>query len=104
MTQIIMGLKHLHTHNMTHGSLNCKNIIVDEYGNIKLSNYGELNHLFETYAIKNQEVNISLKMQNENSSDLLELKRMKQNDILGIGCTIYEFVTGEIINSSNTNF
>ena len=29
---------------------------------------------------------------------------MKQNDILGIGCTVYEMVTGEIINSSNLNF
>jgi hypothetical protein len=29
---------------------------------------------------------------------------MKQNDILGIGCTVYEMVTGEFINSSNQNF
>ena len=29
---------------------------------------------------------------------------MKQNDILGIGCTVYEIVTGEVINNSNQNF
>lgn len=29
---------------------------------------------------------------------------MTQNDILGIGCIVYEMVTGEAINSSNQNF
>jgi len=29
---------------------------------------------------------------------------MKQNDILGVGCTVYEMVTGEIITSCNQNF
>jgi hypothetical protein len=35
---------------------------------------------------------------------MLDLQTLKQNDILGIGCTIYEMVTGEVINSSNKNF
>jgi len=35
---------------------------------------------------------------------MLDLNTLQQNDILGIGCTIYEMVTGEIINESNQNF
>ena len=90
-----MGLEHLHKRNVTHGDLNCKNVIVDEYGNVQLSNYGNLNQLFETCAIKNDQDNLSQQMLV--STD--ELMAMKQNDILGIGFTVYEFMTGEIVNS-----
>jgi hypothetical protein len=37
---------------MTHGNLNIQNLLLDVYGIIKLSDYGNLNQLLETYAIK----------------------------------------------------
>jgi len=35
---------------------------------------------------------------------MLDVKTLQQNDILGIGCIIYEIVTGEVINKNNQNF
>ena len=58
--QIIEGLEHLQKRSMTHGNLNCKNVIIDEYGSVALSNYGNLNQLFETCAIRNNKDDLSL--------------------------------------------
>ncbi len=108
--QICEGIKFLHSSDITHGNLNSQNILLDVYGVIKLSDYGNMNQLLETYAIKialaSEERLYSEQIRNTGteSCDLLDLKTMKQNDILGIGCTVYEMVTGEIVNSSNQNF
>ena len=108
--QILDGVKFLHSRNMTHGNLNSQNLLLDVYGVIKLSDYGNLNQLLETYAIKiisdYDERLYSEQIRNEgtNSWEMLDLQALKQNDILGIGCTVYEMVTGEVINSSNKNF
>jgi hypothetical protein len=45
---------------MVHGNLNCKNVNLDKYGNVELSNYGNLNQLFETYAIRNDGDTLSM--------------------------------------------
>jgi len=37
---------------MSHGNLNCQNLLIDVYGTIKLSDYGNLNQLLESYAVK----------------------------------------------------
>jgi serine/threonine protein kinase len=50
--QILEGIKTLHSKNMTHGNLNCQNLILDVFGVIKLSDYGNLNQLLETHAHK----------------------------------------------------
>jgi serine/threonine protein kinase len=50
--QILDGIKFLHSNNMAHGNLNSQNLLLDVYGVIKLSDYGNLNQLLETYAIK----------------------------------------------------
>jgi serine/threonine protein kinase len=50
--QILDGIKYLHGRDMTHGNLNSQNIFIDIYGAIKLSDYGNLNQLLETFAVK----------------------------------------------------
>lgn len=50
--QILDGVKFLHSKNLTHGNLNSQNLLIDVYGVIKLTDYGNLNQLLETYAIK----------------------------------------------------
>lgn len=39
LTQILLGLKKLHDNGITHGNLNPSNIIFDENGHIKISDY-----------------------------------------------------------------
>jgi mitogen-activated protein kinase kinase kinase len=108
--QICDGIKFLHSSDMTHGNLNSQNLLLDVYGVIKLSDYGNMNQLLETYAIKIVSAELEslyseqIRNTGTESCDLLDLLTMKQNDILGIGCTVYEMVTGEVINSSNQNF
>jgi hypothetical protein len=80
---------------MTHGNLNCKNIIVNEADNLELSNYGNLNQLCMAHAVWNDDGNLSLYFLEKMDS----LTTEKGNDILGIGFTVYEIVTGEIVSS-----
>ena len=51
IVQICDGIKFLHSRHMTHGNLNSQNLILDVYGNIKLSDYGNMNQILETYAV-----------------------------------------------------
>jgi hypothetical protein len=60
VNQIIAGLEHLQEKKMTHGNLNCKNIIVNEAGNLELSNYGNFNQLCMAHAVWNDDGNLSL--------------------------------------------
>ena len=82
---------------MTHGSLDCSNIMLDTFGNIKLVEFGNFNHLLNIYARKTTD------KEDHIICELGYLKSQHRNDIFCVGYSIYEMVTGEVVND-NLNF
>ena len=50
--QIIDGVNFIHSRDLTHGNLNCGNIMIGNHSLLVLSDYGNLNQMLETLAHK----------------------------------------------------
>lgn len=105
--QLMEAIKYVHMSKQFHGNINCQNILLDIYGTIKLADYCGPTQIGVMFGVPRQGASSADYTQPLNLEDLRSSKdvvRLQQGDILGIGISIYEMVTGEVVNDSNANF
>ncbi|KAF6152664.1 hypothetical protein GIB67_008101 [Kingdonia uniflora] len=88
------GLSYLHTHqNMVHGNLTSQNILLDEQGNTKISDYG-LSRLMTSAA--NSNVIATASALGYRAPELSKLKKAStKTDVYSLGVIMLELLTGK---------
>jgi hypothetical protein len=79
--------------------------MIGNHNLLVLSDFGNLNQLLETFAhrVIATEAELPHDSFDKMDDDILSYG-WEQNDIFGLGCCIYEMLTGEIISKFNLNF
>eukprot|EP01012_Entosiphon_sulcatum_P046267 TRINITY_DN6208_c0_g1_i1.p1 TRINITY_DN6208_c0_g1~~TRINITY_DN6208_c0_g1_i1.p1 ORF type:complete len:617 (+),score=67.14 TRINITY_DN6208_c0_g1_i1:26-1876(+) len=90
--QILHGLEYLHAHNILHRDIKASNILVNQQGVIKLSDFGTSLTLDGSQTIKRELVGTPLYMAPET---IREAKYSRASDVWALACTIIQMLTGK---------
>ena len=96
-TQLLLGLKTLHENGIIHCNLKPSNILIDEYGNVKICDFKK--------SLKVSTMNASLIKKNKNAMtpcytapELFQEEGMYsfKSDLWALGCIMYELAVGQV--------
>ena len=95
--QLLLGLEYLHQNNIVHRDIKCANILVDNGGTVKLTDFGASKRLQTNSIYEGYELSKSLKgspywMAPEVAS---QKGHSYPADIWSLGCMIIEMITGQ---------
>ena len=94
MTQILSAVQNAHAHNIIHRDLKPQNILVDEDGNVKISDFGIAIALSETAMTQTNTLLGSVHyLSPEQARGSMATK---QSDIYSLGIVLYELLTGMV--------
>ncbi|WP_424349764.1 Stk1 family PASTA domain-containing Ser/Thr kinase [Latilactobacillus sp. 5-91] len=94
MTQILSAVQNAHAHNIIHRDLKPQNILVDEDGNVKISDFGIAIALSETAMTQTNTLLGSVHyLSPEQARGAMATKR---SDIYSLGIVLYELLTGMV--------
>jgi len=100
--QICDGLSHAHEHGVIHRDLKPENILFDQFGRIKIADFG--------IAITKKSQRKTKETQLLGSAHYMSPEQIQsrpidhRSDIYSLGCIIYEKITGEHVFSANNDF
>ncbi|MCX7544371.1 bifunctional serine/threonine-protein kinase/formylglycine-generating enzyme family protein [Marinicella gelatinilytica] len=100
--QICDGLSHAHEHGVIHRDLKPENILFDQFGRIKIADFG--------IAISKKTQRKTKETQLLGSAHYMSPEQIQsrpinhRSDIYSLGCIIYEKITGEHVFSANSDF
>ncbi len=100
--QICDGLSHAHEHGVIHRDLKPDNILFDQFGRIKIADFG--------IAITKKSQRKTKETQLLGSAHYMSPEQIQsrpidhRSDIYSLGCIIYEKITGEHVYSANNDF
>lgn len=98
--QLSNGLSFVHKNQIIHRDLKPQNILVTQYGILKIADFGLCKSIKFRNNLSNEVVTLWYR-----APELLENKKYSYEiDIFSIGCIVYEMVTGEILLYGNDNY
>lgn len=100
--QICEGLSHAHEHGVIHRDLKPENILFDQFGRIKIADFGIA--ISKKSQRKTKETQL-LGSAHYMSPEQIQSKPVdRRSDIYSLGCIIYEKITGDHVFSGNGDF
>lgn len=101
--QILSGLNYLHDRNIIHGNIKCANVLVDNYGVVKLADIGMAQQLVKLNIVKPCNGSHVLYMAPEMRGTEIKPSSCAA-DIWSVGCTVLEMAIGKpLIEDSTLN-
>lgn len=94
--QVLHGLKAAHDKGLVHGNIKPENVVLDEHGNAKLSDFGLSNLVALDDTV--EQVYIGVSAVEYKAPELLKSRDAEtvQSDIYSLGMLFYEMLTGEV--------
>lgn len=90
--QILLGLQYLHSQNIIHRDVKGGNVLVDEHGNVYLSDFGSAKKF--TKELQKKEKVLEGTPNYMPPEVIIDSKYKKASDIYALGCTVLEMLTG----------
>ncbi len=102
LCQICDGLSHAHQHGIIHRDLKPENILFDQFGRIKIADFGIA--ISKNAKRKTKETQL-LGSAHYMSPEQIQSKEIdRHSDIYSLGCIIYEKLTGDHVFQANNDF
>ncbi len=102
LCQICDGLDHAHQHGIIHRDLKPENILFDQFGRIKIADFGIA--ISKNVKRKTKETQL-LGSAHYMSPEQIQSKEIdRHSDIYSLGCIIYEKLTGDHVFQANNDF
>ncbi|XP_059159309.1 uncharacterized protein LOC131943295 [Physella acuta] len=95
--QILEGLEHLHSLNITHGKLTATNILMQNESNIQLSDFGV--KLLQERLKQCSEISFCMAPEIERGRPYTD-----KVDIWDLGCTVIQMISGKLPNYKQQQF
>ena len=96
-TQLLLGLKTLHQNGIIHCNLQPSNILIDEFGNVKICDFKKIVKINEMSYIKIQKNKMSMSPY-YSAPELFSLTGLFsfKSDLWALGCIMYEMAVGQV--------
>lgn len=102
LTQICDGLSHAHKHGVIHRDLKPENILFDQFGRIKIADFGIA--ISKNAKRKTKETQLLGSAHYMSPEQIQSRDIDRQSDIYSLGCIIYEKLTGDHVFQASNDF
>lgn len=102
LTQICDGLAHAHKHGVIHRDLKPENILFDQFGRIKIADFGIA--ISKNAKRKTKETQLLGSAHYMSPEQIQSREIDRQSDIYSLGCIIYEKLTGDHVFQAGNDF